>query len=324
MPTTAREICTDAIEESGVIGSGQTPLASDIDAIFKRLQRMIASWNQQRWLVPSLQRHSFVADGSQSYSVGLGGDIDIVRPNDIKAAYVVQRNTGSNPVSLPMRKIFSYEDYALIAVKNLASLPDRFFYDAAYPLANFFPYPIPSSLYELSIIIQNYLGFGSTIETGSITTGGTLYTDGVYNTVALTGGEGTGAIADITITGGIISLVDLDSGGQGYALGDILSVAAADVGGTGSGFTWTVDSITSNLDTELIMPSEYEEAVMYNLTLRACSYFQVSPTEETKRFAKSGLNYIRKNNTQVPTLQMPRAPGLHRGRGFNLYNPDGY
>lgn len=320
--TTAREICTDAIEESGVIGTGQTPLSDDIDKIFRRLQRMIMAWNQQRWLVPSLQRVSFIPNGAQSYTIGLGGTIDIVRPNDIKAAYVVQRNTGSNPVSLPLTKIFSYENYALIAVKNLASLPDHFFYDAAFPLANFFPIPIPSNQYEISLIIQNYLGFGSTIKTGNITVAGSLYTNGVYNTVSLTGGTGTGAVADITVTGGVVTLVNLSSGGQGYALGDVLSAAAATIGGTGSGFTWTVDEITSNLDTELIMPSEYEEAVMYNLTLRACSYFQVSPTDETKRFAKSGLNYIRKNNTQIPTLQMPNAPGLRKGRSFSLYNPD--
>lgn len=322
--TTARDIVTDAIDEAGALGVGQTALAEDIDKIFRRLQRMIKTWNQNRWLVPSLQDISFVADSSKFYTIGIGGDIDIQRPNQIKAAYVIQRNTGNTPVSFPLTQIFAYEDYALIAVKDLNSLPTNYFYDAAFPLGNFYPYPIPSSSYEIHIIIQNLLGFGSTIETGEISTGGTLYTDGTYQDVEITGGAGSGASADITVTAGAVAVVTLKDGGQDFAIGNILTAAATNIGGTGSGFTWTVDTITSTIDSEIIMPEEYEEALMYNLALRACSFYQVDPIDATKRLAKAGLNTIRRNNTQVPRLQMPNAPGLKRGRAFSLYNPDGY
>jgi len=56
-------------------------------------------------------------------------------------------------------------------------------------------------------------------------------------------GTGTGAIADITVTNGSITDVDLRRGGTGYAAGDILSVSAGDVGGTGSGFEIEVTAI---------------------------------------------------------------------------------
>ncbi len=72
------------------------------------------------------------------------------------------------------------------------------------------------------------------------------------------------------------------------------------------------------------MPPEYEEALMYNLAIRAASYYQVELLASTLKLAKAGLNTIRKNNTQIPRLQMPNAPGLRRGRAFSLYNPDGY
>lgn len=325
MPTTARSICTDAIKESGALGVGQTALPEDINDAFTRLQRMVNVWQTNRWLVPSLQDIKFNSTGAKSYSIGLGGDINIQRPNDIKGAYVVQLNTGSNPVSLQMKKIFSYEDYIRIAVKNLPSLPDHFFYDAQYPLANYFAWPIPQAgMYELHIIIQSLIGFGSTIATGAITNGGALYTDAIYPNVALTGGIGSGATADITVTAGKVALLNLDTGGQDYAIGNVLSCAAADIGGTGAGFTYTVDSITSTPDSQIIAPIEYEEAIMYNLALRACSFYQVDPIKTTKEIAKSSLNVIRKANTQIPTLSMPAAPGVRTGRSFNLYNADGY
>ena len=324
---TARDLCVDALKEAGVLGVGQTALSEDINDAFTRLQRMIAVWQKQRWLVPSLQDIQFNGDGSKFYTVGLGGNIDIIPPSDVKGGYVIQRNTGQTPVSLPLKKIFSYENYIQITVKDLTSLPTRFFYDNAYPLAKLYPWPKATNQYELHFIIQSRLGFGSTIASGSITTGGAGYTDGQYDAVELNGGVGQLATADITVTGGVVAVVNLATGGQDFAIGNILTAAAADIGGTGAGFTWTVSNITSTLDTEIIMPEEYEEAIMYNLTLRVCSMYQVEAMPDTKRLAKAGLNIIRKNNTQVPTLSMPAAPGLRRrggGAGFTLYNPDNY
>ena len=322
--TTGRDLCTDALKEAGILGVGQTALPEDINDAFVRLQRMLSTWQKQRYLIPSLEKINFTADGSIYYTVGLGGNVNIKPPSDIKGGYVVQRNTGTTPVSLQLRKIFAFEDYIRISVKELQSLPTYFFYDNRYPLARLYPWPIPNSTYELHFLTQSRLIFDTTISAGSIKTGGTLYTDGSYEGVALTGGFGTGAQADITVTGGVITLINLVTGGQGYTIGDLLSVDAADIGGTGSGFTYQVDNVTSNLDSEIIMPEEYEEAIMYNLAVRVCSMYQVQALSSTVALAKTGLNNIRKNNTQVPQLTMPAAPGVRSGKSFNIYNPDNY
>lgn len=323
--TTARDLCTFALDEAGILGVGQTPLAEDINRAFIRLKNMVAVWQKNRWLVPSLERVSWIADGREKYTIGLGGDINIPRPSQIKGAYVIQRNTGQNPVSLQLKLIPSYEDYIRIAIKSLQSLPDHYFYDGANPLGNFYPWPIPNSTYELHILVQSQLGFGTTITEGSITNGGAAYgIDANYNNIALTGGSGDGATADITVTNGEIAVVNLLTGGQDYAIGDILSVDNASLAGTGAGFTWTVQNIGPNLDTVINLPPEYEEALSYNLAIRVCSAYQVVPIPETKGLAKAALNTIRKNATQVPTLIMPMAPGLRTGKAFNLYNADGY
>lgn len=322
--TNARTYCTNALKEAGILGVGQTALAEDINDVFTRLQGMLYQWQKKRWLVPSLQLLAMPWNGAKSNSVCTGGYFNTPRPSDIKGAYVVQLNTGSTPVSLPLSKIFSFEDYIRITVKDLNSLPDHFFYDNQFPTANLYIWPIGNSQYEIHILIQSQLGFGTTIYKGIILTQGALYTDGIYPNVALSGGSGIGATADITVTAGKVAIVTLDTGGQDYAVGDILSADASAVGGTGAGFTWQVTDITANLDTEIELPPEYDEAIHYNLTIRTCSLYQVQPMPDTKRLAKASLNTIKVVNTQIPALIMPNIPGLRQGRAFNIWNADGY
>lgn len=90
----------------------------------------------------------------------------------------------------------------------------------------------------------------SGIVTGSYapTAGGIGYTTGVYYGVFLTGGTGTGVQANVTVQFGAVSNVTVTgTGGNGYTVGDVLSAPAALVGGTGSGFTWTVPAVTTPL-----------------------------------------------------------------------------
>lgn len=87
---------------------------------------------------------------------------------------------------------------------------------------------------------------GGPIITGAISAGGTLYTNGVYSSVALTGGSGSAATADITVTGNAVTTVTIIDPGEGFRVGDVLSAPAADLGGPGSGFTYTVSAVGSS------------------------------------------------------------------------------
>lgn len=78
--------------------------------------------------------------------------------------------------------------------------------------------------------------------------GGSSYTNGTYNGVALTGGTGTGATANIVVSGGAVTTVTLVSGGSKYDVGEILSAAAATIGGTGSGFSIRVATTTGPIN----------------------------------------------------------------------------
>jgi len=84
----------------------------------------------------------------------------------------------------------------------------------------------------------------------SIATFGTLvpgsgYVNGNYTNVPLINGSGTGATADITVVGGGVTVATLNNPGIGYAPGDVLTAYNTYLGGTGSGFSVVVNSITA-------------------------------------------------------------------------------
>lgn len=89
----------------------------------------------------------------------------------------------------------------------------------------------------------NQFTFTGLILTLNTLVGGTLYTNGTYTNVTLTGGSGSGAKATIVVAGATVTTVTLTTAGNGYVIGDTLSATAASIGGTGSGFSIKVATI---------------------------------------------------------------------------------
>jgi hypothetical protein len=74
---------------------------------------------------------------------------------------------------------------------------------------------------------------------GTIVDDGSGYTDGTYEYEPLTGGSGTGAVANITVTSGVVTDVVIIGKGTGYKVDEQLS---ANIPG-GTGFIFTVTYI---------------------------------------------------------------------------------
>jgi hypothetical protein len=89
--------------------------------------------------------------------------------------------------------------------------------------------------------------FTSPASIASISTlvGGSGYVNGNYAAVPLINGSGTGATANITVTGGAVTTCTIVGIGVGYLPGDVLSAYNTYLGGTGAGFSVTVSTVTA-------------------------------------------------------------------------------
>jgi hypothetical protein len=79
------------------------------------------------------------------------------------------------------------------------------------------------------------------IATLGTVTGGSGYTNGAYSGVALTGGSGSGAIANITVASNVVTTVTIIASGSGYKAADNLTATITG----GSGFSVPVATISN-------------------------------------------------------------------------------
>jgi hypothetical protein len=185
--------------------------------------------------------------------------------------------SGSKYLSLPNDWLSTYSIAVVDGSGNYSYLinKDVNFIREAYPNAGAAYYGFPkyysifgpqySSQNELSCILGPTPDSGYTTElhyffyppsivqgvitgTGSLASG-SLYTNGSYENVPLTGGSGAGATATIVVSGQAVTSVTINNGGQFYVVGDQLSCSNAYLGGSGSGFTVNVISVNNSTGT---------------------------------------------------------------------------
>ena len=99
---------------------------------------------------------------------------------------------------------------------------------------------------------DNAVGFGPTpinpvgsISTIQITNQGSLYTNGTYTNVPISATSGTGAVATVVVSSNLVFSVTITGGGTGYVYGESVTISAASIGGTGSGFAGYVLSLST-------------------------------------------------------------------------------
>lgn len=96
-----------------------------------------------------------------------------------------------------------------------------------------------------SLVGQTLFTSQASISTFGAITGGTAYLNGSYSAVPLTGGSGTGATANIVVSGNAVTSVTLVNPGLGYLPANSLSALNTNLGGSGAGFSVLVSSVTA-------------------------------------------------------------------------------
>ena len=170
--------------------------------------------------------------------------------------------------------------------------------------------PTPDSNYNVEM---HYYYYPPTIVQGQITTlntasfsGGSLYTNGVYQNIPLTGGSGSGAYADIVISGGSVTSVALRYGGNFYVVGDSLSAATTTIGSSGSGFSIAVTAI-SNTNGTSWLGDNYDPVLLYG-AMREAMLFMKSEADLVTYYEQKYQEALQQLNRL--------GPGLERGDAY--------
>ena len=163
--------------------------------------------------------------------------------------------------------------------------------------------PTPDQNYQVEM---HYFYYPPTIVQGQIsgtavTNYGTLYTNGVYQNVPLTGGSGVNATADIVIVGGSVTSCSVKFGGNFYVVGDVLSCSS--LGSTGSGFSITVTAI-SNASGTSWLGDNYDPVLFYG-AMREAMIFMKGEADMVKYY---------EDKYQESMAQLKRlSDGMERG-----------
>ena len=94
------QLLTNALTDAGVVGIDEAIEQPMLNRAFIQANWLLAQWARKRWLVYRIADYSVVCTGAQSYSVGLGGNINInPRPDRLEYAFLRFLN---NPPSRSM------------------------------------------------------------------------------------------------------------------------------------------------------------------------------------------------------------------------------
>lgn len=124
--STGLDIITDALQELGIVGAGQSVSAEDAALCLRRLNQVVQRWSNMRLFFPVLTEISITLDGSASYLVGPGGATVTARPNRIMSATAIDSGGLEYPVD-----IISRREWDSIVQKDVTGGPPEYIWHEA-------------------------------------------------------------------------------------------------------------------------------------------------------------------------------------------------
>jgi hypothetical protein len=168
--------------------------------------------------------------------------------------------------------------------------------------------PTPDSAYGAEL---HYFYYPVSIVQGAVSgigtiTGGSLYTNGTYSNVPLTGGSGSGATANITVSGQTVTSVSIKNAGNFYVVGDSLSCSNTYIGGSGSGFSVAVSVVNNTAGTSWL-GDNYDPVLLYG-AMREAMLFMKGEQDLVKYYEDKYMEAV----AQLNRL----GTGLERGDAY--------
>jgi len=146
MATVQVDVINPALRRLGILAEGEMPSYDQANDALSALNDLIDTWAGDKLQVYTETRTTATLTPSQaSFTVGTGGNINIVRPMFIR--HVNFQDTSQSPtMEFQMPPLLTEDAYAKITLKSLTStLPQVAYWNPTYPLGTLIPYPIPTS-----------------------------------------------------------------------------------------------------------------------------------------------------------------------------------
>jgi hypothetical protein len=143
---TARDIIIASLRSIRVLGIGDPLDSNDANDALNRLNDWLDSLALERLTMYYVTRtEKFLGDTIQSYTIGIGGDINIARPTHIESAGLIQDTTVPTPFEKPL-DVWTDQRWQGCRQKTLESTyPTAIYYDHNWTagLAKLYVWPIP-------------------------------------------------------------------------------------------------------------------------------------------------------------------------------------
>jgi hypothetical protein len=247
-----------------------------------------------------------VIDANNNYNFLLNKDVNFLREAYPTVVYTSPAYQGT-PQGTPKYYALFGSQYSSANELSFMMAPTP---DASYNVElHYFYYPVS--------IVQGVLSGTGTF------TGGSLYTNGSYANVPLSyvsgvTGNGAGATANVVVSGGVVTSVTIQNGGNFYIVGNQLTINSSYIGGTGSGFVYTVGAIDNpdgtswlgdNYDPVLLYGAMREAAIFMKSEADMVGYYEQKYTEAIGQLKRLGdglekNDSYRRGQTSLPYNQL--------------------
>lgn len=157
---TATQLVVAALRlcREGLKAPGRTASTEQLTDGRLRLNEILDAWGADRLTIPSYLRttHTLTAN-TTSYTIGIGGNINIVRPVSIDWAGLIIDTAGDPTTEIPI-EVFTPQRWRAILQKGLSSsLAQGIYYDHAWTagLGRIEPWPVPD-VGTTQLVIYSY------------------------------------------------------------------------------------------------------------------------------------------------------------------------
>jgi hypothetical protein len=152
---TAQDLIADALTDLGVLDPIEAIQAKDAQYALRTLNRMLEAWNTEYGMIYSTNLITFnLLPGKQSYTIGIGGDVNVIRPTQIKQASIVLQYA-PYPIELPLDLLLDEEWQGITVKATPSSFPTKMWIEGNYPLNVLWMWPVPQDVNQVKLYVWN-------------------------------------------------------------------------------------------------------------------------------------------------------------------------